>query len=162
MELQQSFDKVRKVEHLADTTIVVIGMLEMGYDDIDLIAKILHRRDTTQLVTLLKMLEETENPVVRRCMDVGLPPGVVRQFPYGGSRLVCPLCRNKIDHAPCLRCSLAGQKTYGRGKERDATEYDSVATPACPGTNNKVATLARRAELGLSLFHPEDRRGFDT
>ncbi|QEG20644.1 hypothetical protein [Mariniblastus fucicola] len=35
------------------------------------------------------------------------------------------------------------------------------STPALPGTEEKVATLAERALLGLPLWHPEDRKTFD-
>ena len=35
------------------------------------------------------------------------------------------------------------------------------STVALPGTEEKVATLAERAQLGLPLWHPEDRRTFD-
>jgi len=34
-------------------------------------------------------------------------------------------------------------------------------TVALPGTQEKVAALAQRAQLGLPLWHPEDRRTFD-
>ena len=35
------------------------------------------------------------------------------------------------------------------------------STPALPGTQEKVDALAQRAQLGLPLWHPEDRRTFD-
>lgn len=38
-------------------------------------------------------------------------------------------------------------------------EFDS--TPALPGSVEKVATLATRAETGLPLWHPQDRLSFD-
>lgn len=36
-----------------------------------------------------------------------------------------------------------------------------LSTLALPGSQEKVATLAQRAQLGLPLWHPEDRRTFD-
>ena len=36
-----------------------------------------------------------------------------------------------------------------------------LSTPALPGTQDKVATMAERAQLGLPVWHPEDRRTFD-
>lgn len=38
-------------------------------------------------------------------------------------------------------------------------QYDS--TEAMPGTDEKVAILAERAESGLPLWHPSDRLTFD-
>lgn len=117
-------ERVELPEDLSDTTIIVIGLMEMGYDDIDHIAAILHRRDKAPLRKLIRMLKTSKNPTVRRCMDVGLPPGLVRQFPYGNEKVRCPLCRNMIDHAPCPRCSIAASR-----KPIAATE----------GSNHKVA-----------------------
>lgn len=37
-------------------------------------------------------------------------------------------------------------------------EYDS--TEAMPGTEEKIAVLARRLERGLPLWHPRDRRTY--
>lgn len=38
-------------------------------------------------------------------------------------------------------------------------EYDCTA--ALPGSNEKIDILAARAQDGLPLWHPEDRRSFD-
>ena len=35
------------------------------------------------------------------------------------------------------------------------------ATPAMPGTGEKLDTLAERAAEGLPLWHPSDRRSYD-
>ncbi len=40
-----------------------------------------------------------------------------------------------------------------------ANQYDS--TEAMPGSNEKLAILARRVESGLPLWHPSDRRSYD-
>jgi hypothetical protein len=37
-------------------------------------------------------------------------------------------------------------------------EYDS--TEAMPGTQEKIAVLAKRLERGLPLWHPRDRRTY--
>jgi hypothetical protein len=39
------------------------------------------------------------------------------------------------------------------------TEYDS--TRAMPGTNEKIDILAKRAEMGLPLWHDHDRTEYD-
>ena len=36
-----------------------------------------------------------------------------------------------------------------------------VATQALPGTIEKLSVLARRLQLGLPLWHPDDRKTFD-
>ncbi len=41
----------------------------------------------------------------------------------------------------------------------DADEFE--ATDALPGTDEKIKILARRAESGLPLWHPKDRRTYD-
>ncbi len=43
--------------------------------------------------------------------------------------------------------------------EVDAEEYHSTA--ALPGSNEKIGALAERAQDGLPLWHPRDRRCFD-
>jgi hypothetical protein len=42
---------------------------------------------------------------------------------------------------------------------RRKSEFDS--TEAIPGSNAKLAVLARRAEAGLPLWHPDDRLSYD-
>jgi hypothetical protein len=39
------------------------------------------------------------------------------------------------------------------------TDYDS--TVALPGTDEKLGVLSKRLQLGLPLWHPEDRRSYD-
>lgn len=43
--------------------------------------------------------------------------------------------------------------------EVDETTYD--ATPALPGTDEKIDTLAQRAQNGLPLWHSADRLSYD-
>lgn len=45
---------------------------------------------------------------------------------------------------------------FGRGIKKKFS-----STLALPGTEEKVATLAERAQMGLPLWHPEDRRTYD-
>ena len=40
-------------------------------------------------------------------------------------------------------------------------EEDYLSTAALPGSNEKITTLAERAEEGLPLWHPGDRRSYD-
>jgi len=43
--------------------------------------------------------------------------------------------------------------------EVDAEKY--LSTAALPGSNEKISALAERAQDGLPLWHPSDRRCFD-
>jgi len=46
--------------------------------------------------------------------------------------------------------------------EPDACESKTYeATNALPGSNEKLAVMARRVRQGLPLWHPEDRRTYD-
>ena len=40
----------------------------------------------------------------------------------------------------------------------EVNEEEYVSTAALPGSNEKITTLAERAEEGLPLWHPGDRR----
>ena len=44
-------------------------------------------------------------------------------------------------------------------QEFDELDYDS--TVALPGTDEKLGVLSKRLQLGLPLWHPEDRRSYD-
>ena len=41
------------------------------------------------------------------------------------------------------------------------TGLEFAATDAAPGSVDKVAILAYRVEMGLPLWHPEDRKGYE-
>ena len=43
----------------------------------------------------------------------------------------------------------------------DVDEEEYNCTAALPGSNEKITALAERAEEGLPLWHPADRRSFD-
>ena len=40
-------------------------------------------------------------------------------------------------------------------------EEEYISTAALPGSNEKITMLAERAEEGLPLWHPGDRRSYD-
>lgn len=110
MHLQRNFRRVELPEQLADTTIVILGLMEMGYNDPEFIAKLLHVRDMPSLTKLLRMLKTSRNKVVRRCVDVGLPPGLCRPLPNSKEKVRCPLCRCMVNHIPCPRCSVVAAR----------------------------------------------------
>ena len=43
----------------------------------------------------------------------------------------------------------------------DVKEEEYISTAALPGSNEKITMLAERAEEGLPLWHPGDRRSYD-
>jgi len=145
-------------EDLADTTILVLGLAEMGYTNVAEIADILRLRNKRPLRRLLRMLKTSRNPVVRRCVDVGLPPGLCRPFPYQGTTVRCPICRSMTDHAPCPRCSVARNRADPDPPRKDRP-LAAAPTDAQPGSRKKLAVLRRRAAQGLALFHPHDGPG---
>lgn len=55
-------------------------------------------------------------------------------------------------------------KRYEQGFEVDAEaekSEDFRPTQDMPGTDAKIETMARRAFLGLPLWHPQDRRSYN-
>lgn len=168
MHLQKTFDHVMLPEDLGDTTIALIGLLEMGYTNVTQIAGFMHVRDLRQLRKLLRMLKTSKNPVVRRCVDEGLPPGMMRPFPYSGSRVRCPACHNLVNCVPCQCGRMTKRKAWLRQGGRDSSSKEDplnrTPTIAYPGTREKLAIMRRRAERGQPLFHPDDAplvpRGF--
>lgn len=43
----------------------------------------------------------------------------------------------------------------------DTNQEQYSATPAMPGSDNKLEVLAERLAQGLPLWHPKDRQTFD-
>ena len=43
----------------------------------------------------------------------------------------------------------------------EMNEDEYLSTAALPGSNEKITMLAERAEEGLPLWHPDDRRCYD-
>ncbi len=152
--LQKSFAKVVLPEELADTTIVVLGLLEMGYDDPAIITELLGQ-ERQSVRALLRKLKRSRNATVRRCMDVGLPPGVCRPFPREGVKVRCPVCKNMVNQAPCPSCSLSFSRAIP-SPALTPRPLPKRATKARPGTRKKIRAMRRRAAKGLSLFHPRD------
>jgi len=157
MHLQRTLRDVRLPEELADTTILVLGLLHMGYEDAAQIADLLHVRDVRSLRRLLRMLETSRNPVVRRCVDFGLPPGLCRPFPYEGAKVLCPVCRSMVDHVPCPKCSIEPSCCAPSPYMQDHP-VDRDPTAALPGSREKTDVMQCRAGKSLSLFHPHDRK----
>jgi len=155
MHLQKNFDRVVTPGKLPDTTVVVLGLMEMGYTDPKMIAEVLHRREVRSVRELLRMFKTSKNPVVRHCVDVGLPPGLVRPFPYEGVKVMCPICRCMVDHVPCPRCSVVSRHCDSSPATRRHPLPPSP-TKAAPGTMRKVLVMRRRAAKGQSVFHPQD------
>lgn len=153
--LQRSFANVTLPEELADTTIVVLGLLEMGYDDPATIAELLHKDNAKCVRIFLRKLKRSRNPVVQHCIEVGLPPGLCRPFPGEGGEVRCPICRNIVNQVPCPRCSLISARSLSSPSTNN-NHVSQRATKCLPGTRAKLNVMKRRIARGLSPFHPQD------
>jgi hypothetical protein len=170
MWLQWVQQKVNHPDELPDSTIVVIGLWNMGYTDMKTVGRLLGLVDLRPLRRLAKMLKTSEDPVIRRCVDVGLPPGVYRQLPGMNGPpvephrrktrgVLCKLCGRTVDCVPCPRCSMVSPRTEeikgGNGKLKSTSPM--YTTDANPGSLRKLTILRHRLERGEELFHPEDK-----
>jgi hypothetical protein len=165
MHLQENLSGVSNIRDLSDTTIIVLGLLEMGISDAGEIARILHRRDVREVKKVLTTLRKTRNRLLRRLLDHGMPAGLIRAFPYEDSKIMCPVCRCHIQHAPCPRCNLTQTRNacvqdVGDTEVVTTSKYPHSQRPTrfAPGTKKKIEVLRRRVESGHSLFHPRDAR----
>jgi len=156
MYLQRTLREVVLPEDLGDTTIVVLGLVQMGYTDPKVIAGLLTRVRPRSVRKLLRQLKESRNPTVRECVDKGLPPGLCRPLPYEGAKVRCPICRLMVDHAPCPYCNFPRNR---RWLEAEAMPDAKPGRPtnARPGSRKKLDVMRSRAEQGLAVFHPQDR-----
>lgn len=169
MKLQQHFREIRYADHLPDITLVVIGLWNMGYTDLDEVAHLLWMVDQKPLRQLYKMLKTSRNPLIRRFVDVGLPPGVYRPLPEPtgpthelshAHRVTCPLCHFLVDCVPCPRCSLKTPpaETFPFRNRGRVPPLPQHRTAVAPGSACKIEILRQRVANGERLFHYNDRR----
>lgn len=159
MHVQWNLRKVVLPEDLADTTIVILGLWQMGYTDINQIADILHIRRLSHLNRLIRLLKTTKNPVIRRCVDVGLPPGLHREIPtWSHVRSVrCPLCKMMVDTVPCPKCSSPRWLVAECDQDDEADrKRPKRKTNARPGSLEKIEVMRKRLERGEAVHHPKD------
>jgi hypothetical protein len=161
MHLQYKPRSIRHANDLPDTTLVVIGLWNMGYQDLDTVARLLWVADRKPLERLFRMLQNTRNKLIRRYVDCGLPPGIYRRFPFPDTTVRCHLCGTMIEWVPCPRCSL---KAVRNGTEflyrkcRSQPILPQHSTTAIPGSPKKIAVMAERFERGEMVIHPNDLR----
>ena len=173
MRIQQTLSKISRAEDLPDTTLVVIGLWNMGYTDLELIGQLLQQEDLGPLRRLCRMLRTTRNPLIRRFVDVGLPPGVYRPFPApvgpnvgclpcesrDSPKIKCPICHRMVDYVPCPFCSIRGcHRVDGLHGDRHSHPYPVGRTGAAPGSAAKIAVLRERLRRGEQLFHCKDKK----
>ena len=163
MRLEQRLD-VTLPEELGDTTIVVIGLRHMGLS-FEEVAEILKVRDTSHLRCLYDVLEITDNPVVRQCVDVGLPAGLSAALPWEGTSVRCRLCGAKINQVPCPVCSIQAAGPAPAEADPDfgpPPPEPEQPTQAEPGSLRRIIVFQERLRLGQAIFHPADSRIGDT
>jgi len=173
-DFRRTFDHAEK---LSDITLVVIGLWNMGYTDLETVAHLLWIVDLKPLRRLFKMLKTSKDPFIRRFVDVGLPPGVCRELPNAPGpvndlclteirKVRCKLCGYWLDCVPCPRCSLRNppEKEFPFRNRPPILRYsqDPVqpehSTRARPGSIQKIDVLRERLCRGESLFHGRDRK----
>ncbi len=169
MRLQSGLRDIQYAEQLPDTTVLVIGLWNMGYTDLWTVAHLLWIEDLRPLERLYLMLRTTEHRLIRHFVDYGLPPGVCRKLAVPGPatnaavprRVRCPLCKTMLDYVPCPRCSI---RSPAREAPLRRHRVDLVPPPpihqtsTVPGTSEKIAVMRGRYERGEQIFHPRDRR----
>lgn len=100
---------------------------------------------------------------IRHCILHGLPLSAAVEMP---SSIVCRNCGNRTRLLPCINCwrGLDDDPTVDAEEVDHTQRYftdDEIRatckpTKAEPGTSAKVKVLAKRAEKGLPLWHPDD------
>lgn len=161
MILHRTLARVKSPSDIPDPVIVVMGLLEMGCDDVAELSRLAGLGSTRQAERVLRALRTNGNRVIRRCMAKGLPAGVVRPFVEQNGVIRCPVCRNMVDHAPCPYCSLKQERNGSAAIEPacevdDEPPIDDQPTEAKPGTQRKTRVMRSRIARGLSAFHPKD------
>jgi hypothetical protein len=158
MQVQRKPIRIQHANQLPDTTLVVIGLWNMGYTDLQTAAKKLLVVDERPLRRLFRMLATTRDPLIRRYVDFGLPPGVHRRFPFADTTIRCRLCGGTVESVPCPLCALK----FG-GCDADPRCFREVPlkipvrrTGAAPGSPQKIAVMRARIGRGESAFHPKD------
>lgn len=174
MFVQRELREIETALDLPDTTLVVIGLWNMGYTDLAFVAHVLWITDTEPLEKLYVMLHSTQDPLIRRFVDDGLPPGVYGSLALKPGRfgvdekesedrevrgVKCLLCGAKVSMVPCPACSTRHPDgPLPPYKYRtDPHPMPHWPTDAPPGSAEKVHVLATRRALGLSLWNPQDR-----
>ncbi len=154
----ESQEPIGRPEDLSDTVLVVIGLWNMGIDSLALMRKVLRPKHPERLEALVEQLRGSIDPVVRRCIDAGLPVGLSVPLPFGDS-VRCPLCSHLVTWVPCPSCNQRGSWVLpdGQGtREETAPPLPDYPSAAPPGSFQKIRVFQSRLARGEALFHPND------
>lgn len=155
----------RYVAGLPERVLSVLAAKTIGYQGAEDIALVALRepyerigrpdKPTKKQVNFTKRTLASKDPLIQRCLILGLPRGV-----YGNlARPVRCSCGSLITVAPCVQCSSQlWEETVARIGDRPARPYETPAesTVAEPGTPEKIAVIKARIRAGESAFHPCD------
>ena len=100
--------KIERVEHLSETALSAIGLMNIGVTEFTRIARLLSYVSVARqekLLDIIVELQDSVNPLVRRWVDHGLPAGVSGLLADEQS-VTCPLCKSKITRVPCISCGV--------------------------------------------------------
>ena len=176
----------RYVDELPERVLSVLGAHTIGIQGNERIALMaLAEEDNREQphsreVKFVDALFRSDDPLIRRCLEDGLPDGV-----YGKlcRTVKCDGCGAKLNIAPCPTCAeivrrKEVQERDDRGqylpktgisywreqsvrlKSRETVRggIPSRKTNAEPGGDEKIEIMRRRVERGESPCHPKDKR----
>ena len=171
MLIQQKIHAIRYAEELPNSTLLVIGLWNMGYTEIEDVARLLWIVDLKPLRKLYRILKTCHDPLIQRYINHGLPRGVCRMLPgrpgvTGGDpteetwTVRCSLCGSTVNCVPCVFCSLKNPmiEDVPRRRNFDSRHIPESRTTARPGSDWKIEVMRERIAKGESAFSSRDRR----
>jgi hypothetical protein len=154
--------EITQPEDLSDMAIAVIGLWNMGVHRLDRMSELLRGPKQSQkavedsVMRMIWTLQDSQNPIVRACIEEGLPAGMCVKLPAERT-IRCLLCGGIVDTVPCPRCSAVGSWEEDDQDFGDPPPLPKRPTNARPGGFQKIRTLQARLSRGEALFHPDDR-----
>ena len=90
-------------------------------------------------------------------IENGIPAsfGAYLQFPVR-----CTRCSRKMLFAPCVACCTFQGAECRNDREKEL-KIDDCFTHAIPGSEEKIQIMRDRADRGVQIFHPNDKRRND-
>lgn len=151
--------------HLIDPVRVVLGLWGQNPHRISIKNKAaMAGINPGEYIALNRILYESDIAAVRFCKAYGLPASA--SVDLSGQTITCEGCQSTLGSLPCIYC-WCGVEDDPTIDQPDKTPCElrlksGRATSHPPGSPGKVEVLRRRLERGENLWHPDDRKGFDS
>lgn len=157
---------IRSAANFNWATKVIIGLMNMGYlTDREMAPALgeMEPEDYNTLGSVIHALKTSDNPLVRKCVDIGLPPRVTAELPFPCT-IRCKACGASVNMVPCVLC---------RNKMLTSDEFErddidnwrpvpaAISTHHRPGTYEKIEVMRQRVARGEAPFHPDDAARVD-